>query len=132
MCIFIRTSAFVYFAEFTDTVQADIAQHPTSSFLIVLNTINCAREMYASLQEHDDGDTVYYYLSTHVTPHERFQRIRDIKRGIKRAVIVGTQLVEAGVDIDVDVVYRDFAPLDSINQVSGRATGTIGVTHVVL
>ncbi len=115
-----HVSASCTFAEFTDTVQADIAQHPTSSFLIVLNTINCAREMYASLQEYDDGDTVYYYLSTHVTPHERFQRIRDIKRGIKRAVIVSTQLVEAGVDIDVDVVYRDFAPLDSINQVSGR------------
>ena len=27
---------------------------------------------------------------------------------------------QAGVDIDVDVVFRDFAPLDSINQVAGR------------
>jgi len=115
-----HVSASCTFAEFTDTVRADIVEHPTSSFLIVLNTINCAREMYASLQEDDDDDTAYYYLSTHVTPHERFQRIRDITRGTKRAVIVSTQLVEAGVDIDVDVVYRDFAPLDSINQVSGR------------
>jgi CRISPR-associated endonuclease/helicase Cas3 len=35
-------------------------------------------------------------------------------------VIVSTQLIEAGVDIDADIVYRDFAPLDSINQVAGR------------
>jgi len=33
---------------------------------------------------------------------------------------VSTQLIEAGVDIDADRVYRDFAPMDSINQVAGR------------
>jgi len=115
-----HVSASCTFTEFMDTVRADIAEHPTRSFLIVLNTINCAREMYERLREVGDDDTAYYYLSTHVTPRERLQRIRDIKRGTKRAIIVSTQLVEAGVDIDVDVVYRDFAPLDSINQVSGR------------
>ena len=33
---------------------------------------------------------------------------------------MSTQLIEAGVDIDADIVYRDFAPMDSINQVAGR------------
>lgn len=37
-----------------------------------------------------------------------------------RKIIVSTQLIEAGVDIDVHIVYRDFATIDSINQVSGR------------
>lgn len=29
-------------------------------------------------------------------------------------------MIEAGVDIDIDRVYRDFGPMDSINQTAGR------------
>ena len=57
-------------------------------------------------------------------PKERLERINEIRESNesprKRKVIVSTQLIEAGVDIDADMVYRDFAPMDSINQVAGR------------
>jgi len=65
-----------------------------------------------------------YYQITENSLHCRLNRIKEIKETKKstanRKVIVSTQLIEAGVDIDADVVYRDFAPLDSINQVAGR------------
>ena len=38
-----------------------------------------------------------------------------------RKIVVSTQLIEAGVDIDMDIVVRDMGPWDSIIQVAGRA-----------
>ncbi|WAA09172.1 helicase-related protein [Fervidibacillus albus] len=75
------------------------------------------------------------YLSTHITPYERLKRIQEIKNN-KYRVVVSTQLVEAGVDIDFDVVYRDLAPLDSIHQAAGRCNrnglkkGEVHVIHL--
>ena len=110
------------FGEFQQKVLRDLASNPTKSFLIVLNTINSTKELFEYLKSSSNEDTDYYYLSTNITPKERLERILKIKDGTneRRKVIISTQLIEAGVDIDVYIVYRDLAPLDSINQVSGR------------
>jgi CRISPR-associated endonuclease/helicase Cas3 len=93
-------------------------------FLIVLNTINSAKNIYDHISGLNLENTKMCYLSTSVVPKERLKRINQIKKAKgsdgPRKVIVSTQLIEAGVDIDADRVYRDFAPMDSINQVAGR------------
>lgn len=86
------------------------------SYLFIFNTITAAKDFYIMIKDKEIPKT---YLSTHITPKERLERITDIKQG-KYKVVVSTQIVEAGVDIDFDVVVRDIAPLDSINQASGR------------
>lgn len=97
-----------------------VQQQPAKSVLIVMNTINAAKEIASFLKSHLDPSFSFYYLSTHVIPKDRLKRIEEIKLDTKRKIIVSTQLIEAGVDIDVDIVVRDFAPLDCINQVAGR------------
>lgn len=90
--------------------------------LIVLNTIRSAKELYNILRPslHELGLKTFF-LSSHVIPKERLQRIEEIKNTKTPKVVVSTQLVEAGVDLDFQWVIRDLAPMDAINQVAGRA-----------
>lgn len=125
--------------EFNLIIREDIAKYSNDDFLIVLNTINCSIEIFKDLKTYmnEQGLTgvELYYLSTNIIPKHRLQRIECIKKSVNRKIVVSTQLVEAGVDIDVDRVYRDFAPLDSLNQVAGRCnrnftSGKMGVVTV--
>lgn len=86
-------------------------------YLLVLNTIKSAKYLYTLLKEKLSENITF--LSTGLVPYERLQRIRAIRKG-QYNMVVSTQLVEAGVDIDFDIVVRDMAPLDCINQVAGR------------
>ncbi|CQR53167.1 MULTISPECIES: CRISPR-associated endonuclease Cas3'' [Haloferax] len=63
------------------------------------------------------------HLSTRLRPVDRLRLIETAKLLTERGrslVVVSTQLVEAGVDISFDRVYRDLAPIDSIVQAAGR------------
>ncbi|MPM15078.1 hypothetical protein SDC9_61444 [bioreactor metagenome] len=92
------------------------------SVLIILNTIDDTKELYKKLlyEFEDDG---LILLNTHFTPRHRKMKIYLAKRRLnqnKRVVVVSTQLIEAGVDIDFPVLYRDFATVSSIVQSAGR------------
>lgn len=97
-------------------------ENKTKDILVVMNTIKSAQIIYeALLYALGQELNCFFYLSSHVVPAERKQRITKIKeKHAKRKVVVSTQLIEAGVDIDLDLVFRDMGPLDSINQVAGR------------
>jgi CRISPR-associated endonuclease/helicase Cas3 len=103
--------------ELAKEVAERVEREKDKSFLIILNTIASSQNFYKILR--GIVDVPMTYLSTAVVPYERKERIKGIKEGRYR-VVVSTQVVEAGMDIDFDVVYRDFAPLDSINQSAGR------------
>jgi CRISPR-associated endonuclease/helicase Cas3 len=115
--------------EFKVLLKKDLADNPKKDFLIVLNTISSSNDVYKFIKGLELETTEKFFLSTNVIPKERLERIKTIKgpskqetneSSRKRKIIVSTQLIEAGVDIDADRVYRDFAPMDSINQVAGR------------
>jgi|YelNatPaOPRAMG01_1025707.scaffolds.fasta_scaffold10937_2 CRISPR-associated endonuclease/helicase Cas3 len=88
--------------------------------MIVLNTRDSARKVYENLKDVAKNDNrEMYFFSSYIIPADRLKRIEKIKYS-KKSLVITTQCIEAGVDIDMDYVIRDFAPLDSIVQVAGR------------
>ncbi len=63
------------------------------------------------------------HLSAAMCPAERKIILADVRAALaadEDVVIVATQLIEAGVDIDVRTVFRELAGVDSIAQAAGR------------
>jgi len=94
------------------------------SYLVVLNTIKSSVEFYEKIKDELQKQKVkIFYLSTNIIPKDRKKRIEEIKAALgnhEKVVVVSTQVVEAGVDIDLDVVLRDLGTVDSVVQVAGR------------
>ena len=109
--------------EFFSFVDKIIDEKKDKNILIIVNTIKLSQELFKYINENKDknDDRKLVYLSTSVIPKSRLERIENIKNKESKNIVVSTQMVEAGVDIDMDVVIRDMAPLDSINQSAGRA-----------
>jgi CRISPR/Cas system-associated endonuclease/helicase Cas3 len=90
--------------------------------LVILNTIDDTKDLY-SLLSTDFKDSELILLNTHFTPRDRNLKIYLAKRRLKeekKIIVISTQLIEAGVDIDFPVLYRDFATVASIVQSAGR------------
>lgn len=118
--------------------------------LCIVNSRLKAREVYGALkseeQEKGEGCEGIFHLSALMVPAHRSAVIEQIKSRLKdplkngeRCLVVSTQLIEAGVDVDFPIVYRELAGLDSIVQAAGRCNreGTmfergLGVGRVVL
>lgn len=94
------------------------------SYLMVLSTIKSSITFYQALREvwGAQGPPLYY-LSTNIVPAERERRLSEIRGRLARGekpVLVSTQVVEAGVDLDFDEVWRDLGPVDAVVQAAGR------------
>jgi len=96
--------------------------------MVVANTRKAALEILFSIRKRSLVREPLFFLSSWVTPADRKRVFKEL-RAIEEQVSVGqggfrylvsTQVVEAGADLDFDMVVRDIAPLDSIVQVAGR------------
>ncbi len=113
----------ISFDNFKTTLSNYIQNNPKKDVLVIVNTKRAASETFKFIcDEMDTSNIETYFLTTLITPFERKEIIKRIKKESKlQKVIVSTQLVEAGVDISVDTVFRQLAPIDSIIQAAGRA-----------
>jgi len=118
-----RSSIPTSITDFLGNIRSYSLENPTKDILLILNTKRHSKQCFETLRETIDPESEeIYYLSTLITPYERKKIIDRIgQKSTKRRTIVSTQLIEAGVDISVDTVFRSLAPIDAIIQAAGRA-----------
>lgn len=86
--------------------------------LCIVNSRKVAKELYSQLET--EG---IYHLSTFMYPAHRKRVLSEIRERLligNSCRVISTSLIEAGVDVDFPVVYRELAGLDSILQAGGR------------
>lgn len=86
--------------------------------LCILNTKKCAQQVFQSIEE----EGVYHLSTSMYSAHRKraLDEIRERLRKGEKCIVVSTSLVEAGVDLDFQAVYRQLAGVDSIIQAAGR------------
>lgn len=115
-----------------EEIAARITKHKV--VLCIVNSKKDAREIYNRLPH--EGITIH--LSRWMHPEHIAASIEIIKVALKNRYpvvrVISTQLVEAGVDLDFPIVFRQEAGLDSILQAAGRCNRegklNIGKTYV--
>lgn len=102
------------------------------SYLVILNTIKSSIIFHRLLKEKLGQTTPTHYLSTNITPIERSRRLKQLRESLKhgnKPILVSTQVVEAGVDLDFDEVWRDLGPVDAVVQAAGRCNRHFSHEH---
>jgi CRISPR-associated endonuclease/helicase Cas3 len=90
--------------------------------LVVVNTTSDSAALHRQLEQHRDGACLH--LSTRMASQHRrdvLAQVRTLLNAGEPVAVASTQLIEAGVDVDFPVVYRAWAPADSLQQAAGRA-----------
>ena len=107
-----------------ETLLSDVA-HEMSQLKSVCAIVNLRRhagELFEALTA-DCSQEECSFLTTDLCPAHRSDLIETIKRRLKEGKpcrVVATQCIEAGVDLDFDVMFRALAPLEAIIQAAGR------------
>lgn len=106
-----------------DKLKTHLKQYLKSDKKILIEFIKkkTAHDFWVDLQENEDfKDVQIEYLSGDDSIAERKRILDKVKKTIDTIILVSTQVIEAGVDIDMDIGYKNISKLDSEEQFLGR------------
>lgn len=123
----IEDNNFLSTHDIFEMVEDDLKKY--DSILIILNTKSAVEKLYENLKDRVRAKIIY--LTTNLCAAHRLAKIEKIKKHLEKnklikndkkekIVVISTQLVEAGVDFDFNIVYRSLAGADSLVQAAGR------------
>ena len=128
-----------------DDLASGMLATPHQQALAIVNTRKDARLLHNAvkkqLSENDQANTDgLFHLSTWMMASHRREVLKEVRRRLAdeskpRCLLVSTQCIEAGVDVDFPEAWRAFGPYDSIVQAAGRCNRNglrpeKGIVHV--
>ncbi len=100
--------------------------------LCVVNTISKAQELYLYFKDKFDC----FALNGYMTDEDKQRCVKTVgeklKQDEKKVLLISTQSIEAGIDLDFEVGFREVAPISSIIQTAGRVNRHFGEKQGVL
>lgn len=93
--------------------------------LLVVNTIAKAQELFLRFR----GDYTTFCLNGYMYDEQKrdvIDKVKTLMNSGEKVLLVSTQSIEAGVDLDFDVGFREVSPISSIIQTAGRVNRHFG------
>lgn len=104
-----------------EVLKDKVIQHKGKKLLITFIKKKTANLFYSMICQEDLGSTAVKLITGIDSMYDREQILEPIRNNqIMDVILVSTQLIEAGVDIDMDVGFKDISKLDSEEQFLGR------------
>lgn len=118
-----------------ELIDRTINNSEIKSISIIVNTIKLSKALYNKIINKFKKEEIFY-LSSYLTPFDRSNILTEFKNKIKlgnrefnrKFIMISTQVIEAGVDLDFDFMIRDIAPIDSLIQSAGRCNRNFSST----
>lgn len=106
-------------------IEEIVRQAETKRVLLLCNTVNYAIELYQQLQEYTDRVGLLHSRFIRKDRKKLEQEILDFapndpNRKENHGIWISTQIVEASLNIDFDVLYTEMCSIDSLLQRMGR------------
>jgi len=118
-----------------------VLQHHQRRSIVMFNQVRRAQEFYEELRKESDARQISAEI---ILLHSRFfksdrhakeKRLRELlgRGSSANAILISTQVIEAGVDISCEHLHSEICPVNSLVQRAGRCArfeGEQGVLHV--
>ena len=93
--------------------------------LLVVNTVAKAQELFVRFR----GNHKTFCLNGYMYDEQKrdvIEKVKTLMNNGEKVLLVSTQSIEAGVDLDFDVGFREVSPISSIIQTAGRVNRHFG------
>lgn len=126
--------SFIYQSDNISAIADEVVQSvvPGGRIAVIMNTVCRSQELYEIVKQKLDGLNIEHDLTLF---HARYMlRDRQAKEEIvkkqfgknaiddptKAKIVIATQVIEQSLDLDFDIMFSDFAPIDLLLQRAGR------------